>query len=428
MLDELAPLLTPAKTKELVGRLEMDRTSQAIGAEYELGLCWAVSRSFQTELEPDFRSRPDMLVHGMFSRPTVIEVTAVSDAGFSQEEEMRRASNILNEAAASLKKGSRGHLRFQFTEHIVKRKGRSIRERRVTKDFELSEPLRELFRQWLYSADPNPVDKVRLTDEAIDVVIEWSPYVFKDVSFFSSMPAVGQDLEDNAVFKALKTKAKKQLAGIGPDYLKCIFLCDAGCRLLDSGLRTTRRGFEFSGEEIILHFLKRYDIDIVCVFSVSPWQPRTFERKSRQWLVRSFSDQDLPPGTLDQLHKVCAQLPRPRLSGYQARSQHQQGLFEPNSGQYMGTTMRSGGPFSPVTFTMSARALQEHLAGRMSEPMFKNIIGAQDRNYFGHWLDQGYQISAARIVPGGIDEDDDQIEFTFSFDPAATKLRSPQSE
>jgi hypothetical protein len=205
MLDELDPLLTPQKTNELLGRLEHERTSQAIGAEYELALSWAVSRVFATELEPDFSARPDMLVQGFLDKPAVIEVTAVSDSGFAQEDDMRRAANILANAASRLKKGSGEHLYFHFAERRVVQKGKSYRQRCVTKDFALSDRLEQSLKQWLYGTEPAPTTKLQLIDldGAINITVEWKSYVPRLFNFFSSMPAVGQDLEGNVIFKAI---------------------------------------------------------------------------------------------------------------------------------------------------------------------------------------------------------------------------------
>lgn len=428
MLNDLGPLLTAQKANDLVARLEHKRTEQAIATEYELAMSWAVSRNFSTEIEPDlFGSRPDLVATDLFSRPTVIEVTALSDVGFSGENDMRRAANILTAAANRIKKGSGKHLYFTFPEHRVMRKGKSMRERRVTADFALSNALEQLLAGWLVGAGPGA--RLQLEDQTIGVVVEWKPYVHPLFNFFSSMPAIADDLEDNVLFKALKSKAKGQLKEISGDYLRCVFVCDAGCRLLDAGFRTTRRGFEFSGEEIIYHFLKRKDVDIICVFAVSPWQPRNYSAKPRHWVVNARSQVPLTPAEDDQLRRICASLPRPHLSGYQARSRHLQGMFRPDGkGQYLGTTTSTSGVFGPVKFKMSVRALQEYLAGRLDQKYFSDIIGGEKPNQFAHLLDTGYQISAARIEPGGLDEDDDQIELTFSFDPAASKLLSPKGK
>ena len=69
---------------------------------------------------------------------------------------------------------------------------------------------------------------------------------------------------------------------------------------------------------------------------------------------------------------------------------------------------------------MSARALHEFLAGRITREQFERGRRDDEPNPFEHFLKQGYTLSASRLEPAGIDEDDDEIVFEFAKDAAAS--------
>ena len=69
---------------------------------------------------------------------------------------------------------------------------------------------------------------------------------------------------------------------------------------------------------------------------------------------------------------------------------------------------------------MSARLLQEYLAGRITiERFHDNCTG---KNLFEHWLKLGYVISDARFESAGIDADDDYVILELRRDPAAAEF------
>ena len=76
-----------------------------------------------------------------------------------------------------------------------------------------------------------------------------------------------------------------------------------------------------------------------------------------------------------------------------------------------------------VKYQLSARALQDFLARRISEEQFRHFIGDRDDGpSFARFLDQGLTISTAQVLSAGDDEDDDHIEFSLSRDPAAKQF------
>src|SRR6185369_11908535 len=160
MLDELGPQLTPAKARDLLVRLEHQSTRDALAAEIELGLLWAIGQVAHLRIEPRFAgpSRPDALSNDLFpSAATAVEITALSDDTFSGKPEMERAANIICQFADRIRKGASKHLHFSFAEKRYYEKGRYHRVRCITPRFALTPPTSGALRGWLEAADwPSP--------------------------------------------------------------------------------------------------------------------------------------------------------------------------------------------------------------------------------------------------------------------------------
>src|SRR5690349_2963562 len=88
MLDTLAGHLEVAKLKDIHARLESKRVDQALPAEVELGVIWALSQMGAVEVEPSWFGgrRPDVFTAELFETPAVVEITALSDARLAQED------------------------------------------------------------------------------------------------------------------------------------------------------------------------------------------------------------------------------------------------------------------------------------------------------------------------------------------------------
>ena len=70
---------------------------------------------------------------------------------------------------------------------------------------------------------------------------------------------------------------------------------------------------------------------------------------------------------------------------------------------------------------ISARLLQEYLAGKVSKDEFERLVFGE-KNPFGQWLQQGHTISNVKFENAGIDEDDDYVIFEFMPNPSASRL------
>jgi len=240
-------------------------------------------------------------------------------------------------------------------------------------------------------------------------------------NFFSSMPALAYDIEKNPVYQTLKDKAKKQLSAIPSNALKVIFIADAGSLILRQLTQKDPTRRYKSGQEIIEYFLSKYSVDLVCVFSSKRQSTSLYPslNKNLFWNISIFANKDknIDCSRLKELAEI---LPLPRFEGYQAKSLHQQGLFEPTArGWYLGVHTTTG---KDLTMKMSSRILLELLAGKISQEHFGSYVFGKNTNLFKHWLDMGYTLADLKIENAGIDEDDDYVVFKFQKDPAASEL------
>jgi hypothetical protein len=224
MLDGLAPLLSLAKAKDILRRLEHKNAKDALAAEIELGLLWGINQVAHLEIEPALPgspARPDAFSRDLFARKqAVIEITAISDDTFSGQADMDRAANIISQFATRVRKGAAANLHFHFMEGSRQEKGRRKRVRRITPAFRLTPEFEAVLIEWLKAKDWSNPEAVRLTDTEIDVVIRWKKYVHPHGRTFSSMPPVADHVEDNPVFKALERK-ERQLSKVPSGTLKC---------------------------------------------------------------------------------------------------------------------------------------------------------------------------------------------------------------
>ena len=431
MFDELGPWLNHHKAKDLLKRLENVAPDQALPAEYELVLTWAVSKIASLEIDKPMGTRtPDIYSPDLLPNAALVaDVAAVDDVSLSGIATMRRACNIINLACDKIRKQSSKHLHYTFGErsgYARSSNGRTkyYRHRLVSRDFQMDERLRNALETWL--ATGKPVQRLVWSTGDIGVSIEWRDLAHPFNNIFCTMPSLAHDLRDNPLYRVLKVKSR-QLRNVPAGFSRAVFLGNAGCSLLNDihpmgqGLNT------FSGKQIIQRFLADDNsIDLVVVFTV--------ERLNRHWthcfddprVWRSYifhKSNVLPADTLARLNLLTEKIPAPHLSGYEAHSWHEQGMCNPDArGHYLGSIMSSGR--ERMTLRISARAVQELMAGTLSPEMFTDSVFSKD-NPVRHQLATGHTVSDVRFESKGADDDDDYLVFEFSADPAAKPLQLP---
>ena len=429
MLNELGPWLDRGKAKDLLNRLENEKPNQALPAEYELSISWAVSQIAALEIDrpsgtrtPDIYS-PDLLPSG----PIIADVAALDDFSLSGADSMRRACNIINAQADRFLANSSNHLHYTFDETMGyerARNGRSafFRRRLVRRDFELDEGLRGKLKTWLANGPQG--QPLALKNTAISLIVEWRGYVHPLSNYFCKMPSLTYDLKENPLYASLRLKSK-QLRAAEEGVRRIIFLGDAGCGLL-SDLSTHRSAHNhFSGGQVILKFLDDYPaINFVMVISAKRERINAGGRSERYWQANVFTR----PGALNaedavRLNLLVEKMLPPQMSGYTAYTWHEQGMCRPEAhGKYVPTQMGLGG--KRLMLKISARAVQELIAGKLSHEKFQQWTMDRD-NQVRRALDAGMTITSARFEPKGDDEDDDYLVLEFRDDPSARALQMP---
>jgi hypothetical protein len=419
MLDDMRPILTSKKVNDLFGRLnDKKRPEQIIGAEMELGLLWGIKQVAQLQVDPVIPNSsrvPEARSEDLFNVPSYIEVTTISDGKLSGEEHMQRAAQKLVEFANKCRKKCGKYLYFSFGERSFWEGNKYFRLHHVAPDFALTDFMKCEICDWINSPGYENVP-LRLRDETISVTIEFREYPQKSgFNFFSSLPPLAYDIEDNPLFAALESKYE-QLSGIDSSQMKVILIADGGSSIVRRfSERDPQRLFK-SGAEIVDHFLGKRDIDLICVFSPFRNQSHGHASQTAHWKATYVEGPRKRISSYDNFQKLVHAMPVPRFEGYQARVIQKQSGFSPTArGWYLGTKIGSGK--EKMTVKMSARLLHEFLAGRITADRFHdNAIG---KNLFENWLNSGYTISDARFESAGIDEDDDNVVFEFRRDPAA---------
>jgi hypothetical protein len=434
MLDTLTHQLGPQKAQDLRARLESKRVEQALPAEVELGVLWAMSAMGPLTVEPVISGsrRPDAYTAALFGgHPCVVEITAISDGRLSQEDDMRRTAARLCERANKYRKGHGRHLTFQFAEENSHTAAGPFRERKVESNFHPNAATIAHFHDWLSLDGDRP--PLVITQNSTVVDIRWNDRpVHSHGNFFSSMPAETYSLVENPLFETLKEKSK-QLAGVGSDTLRCVLIGNVGARLLREPPSMGGSLGTVSAQQIIEHFLadSNVGIDVVVTLSVNDRSTLWGQSEPLTWRARTYSRPGVRVSTsgVDQLASL---LPSPNFEGYQARSLHQQAAFKPQArGWYLGTHISSRK--STMTIKVSARALLDLLAGRISTSEFMHFSGLDDtpyqRNIFKHRLDQGDVLSGVSLEHCGPNDDDDWLVMELKSDPAASPLQlKPNSE
>jgi hypothetical protein len=424
MLDDLAGVASPS---QFIGRLNDKRFENALPAEAELALVWATNRLGGFESEPSWYSpegsKPEGVSTALFpGHDTVFDVKAVSDRVLPGVVGMRTLSAKLVEAANKAQKGSGAHLNFFFYER------RDFQDAKLHRTI-FAPPNHEIGPQALRTlaafVRSHPADgaHVEIIDGSMIVRVIWKPGTSRLFRYSSSTVNEIFDVDKNYIAAALREKAR-QLRSPAFAGVRGVMLVDIGSATLKRLRRVDPLGRNASGEQIIQRHLAKPDggLDFVWVFS-----PRVehlvHTQQRRFWQVTAFTRPgfDLP---MHGLSALVGQLPEPRFDSYELQHLHEQRLFgEQSRGWYLGSSMMADVTKHEMTARLSARALHEFLAGRIDgDRLRKDLIGLSDA--FEYHLARGHTISEARIVRGGIDEDDDLVELRFTLDPAASAFEA----
>jgi hypothetical protein len=428
MLDDLNHLLDDKKRSDLLGRLNNKRVEQALPAEMELALTWAMIDFDSMEIEPEWcvkGKKPDVYVEGLVpGRAAIVEIASTNDNSISGEKLMDRCSQQIINYANTIRKGFGDYLYFNFSETREYKRKQNIRGIAAPKDYILTDLAKLSIKEWITSIQPNnsPISHLRIEDSGLCVNIEKKNYKqTRYHNFWTSRPPRVYSETNNPIYNILDEKLL-QIEAAPAEIYKIIFLAEIGSRTLDELAANHLYSVEnnATAEKIIHRFLiaKNHRLNAVVVFL--PKINRNFFHhvSDKYWKAIIFSCADNTQ-LLEGINKISKKLPLPRFTGSQARSLFRQGAFHPKArGWYIGTNMRSSK--DEIIYGISSRALQDFLARRITEEQFRDFIGERkDGPSVAQFLNNGMMISEISFEKGGVDEDDDRVIFKFTKDPAA---------
>lgn len=425
MLNDLSPLLDDKKRADLVGRLNNKRVEQALPAEMELALTWAMRDFDFIEIEPEWwvnGKEPDVYVEGLIpGQPAIVEIASTSDNSISGEQLMDRCSQAIISYANTIRKGFGNHLRFTFAETREYKNGRIVRGIAAPKAYTLSDPTKTLIRAWILSND-TLLPHLRIKDSGLSVeIVKTEHKQTRYHNFWTPRPPRVYSETNNPIYNILREKLS-QVEDAPQGTYRVIFLAEIGSWTLGElgdGYRHTVES-NATAEKIIRRFLadKEGRVDAIAVFLPIKKHHSFPYNVTRRWRTVIFSNEN-NLDLVESIHRIAETLPLPRFTGSQARSLFRQGVFNPDArGCYIGTMMTSNN--RKETFRISSRALQDFLAGRTTEKQFRYFIGEDENGpSIAHFLNRGLTISEISFEQGGLDEDDDTLIFEFSKDPAA---------
>jgi hypothetical protein len=256
------------------------------------------------------------------------------------------------------------------------------------------------------------------------VMVEWCDSVHPLSNYFCKMPSMTYDLKENPLYASLRLKSK-QLRAAEPGVQRIVFLGDAGCGLLRDLSTHNSAHDHFTGGQVILKFLDDYpEITLVMVISARRHRRASGPGSERYWQGHVLARPDaLSEADTVRLNQLVETMLPPQSSGYTAYTWHEQGMSRPEAhGKYVPTQMGLGG--ERFMLKISARAVQELIAGKLSHEQFQNWTMGK-YNQVRRALEAGMTITSAHFESGGDDEDDDYLVLEFRDDPSARALRMP---
>jgi hypothetical protein len=275
MMNDLAPKLDGQKAKDLLSRLADKRANQALPAEMELALLWAINSLGEFDIEPEWwgdSRRPDAFTDFLVpGKSAVIDVVAINDNSISGETEMAHVARVFSERANQIRKGFGTFLYYTFGEESGHDGNKYFRRRLASKTYVLTPYAEEMLRGWIMSGVADS-KKLVILEDGLHVSIEKQS--FQQIlfhNFHSSMPPESYSIDDNPLFEALKRKLA-QLAAAPPGALRYIFLADVGSTLLNRLGTFSERNMSsrpVTGTKILRHFISEYrdKVDSVVIFS-----------------------------------------------------------------------------------------------------------------------------------------------------------------
>jgi len=411
MLDHNATSIGAGATKRHAQRLNRC-DEQSLAVEWEVAVLYALSRLGTVVHEPALggTARLDFAFDGPSGITFCGDVATVTDAGVSErnpldhfEEELRRRARKMGLTLAGFG---------------VQIGGRIECTRRAEKTYLALPAKRDMptffnkdFTQFLQRVAENPTrpDRFHRPSASVDVEIVYAP-TEKFVGATYPSYARAQSLTVNSLYNSLDLKAE-QLKRAGGTGHRVIVACDGASESLRH--RIVSRREEYGRTQIIKRFLQDHTVSAVCMVTVE--RGHSGPLKVHAEVV---THPTIPQADARGIHEVFealpAKLPQPNSDAPNALSH----LRGPR--RRVGRSFIGGFKMSASRVRVSARAVQELLAGNISQEDFRRRYGSvpNPMTVFAAALKAGRIIESVSVEHCP-DQDDDWLTFHFSKpDPA----------
>lgn len=437
MVNEISDSVGRSQLKNLVNRLNLPK-SQAMDAEYELAVLLSLSKLGNICHEPDLggNSRADVLFRATDgeSGEFVADITCISQQGLSD----RLPRDFLEAEFGRLIEfygiRFRGfHFQIAHMEHGTfyddnrKMTLKIPGYKEITRVLEAEIPA---IAQTILQSQ-NERQKFAICKAGLEVEITYEPNGLF-VGSGHRVVDVPLSLEHNPVFQRLEEKSE-QLEKTGYSGIRGVFLCDSGARIVQGNYHPE----PYSLEKILDAFFKKHrEISFVCTLYSAQYQKQRRDRSERQSSYRitgkfwsnPTAAHPISDNLKDLIQNLPLNLPDAETDGRSAQSwiaAHP----EPCGRSFIGGLKMSG-----HSVKLSARALQELLAGHLDQEEFMKAHGFVPNEFeqvannpFERELAKGRLITHVEIsaVP---EADDDWVIFHFGEpDPAISRIRLPAS-
>ncbi len=424
MLDHLAAHL-PLEARNKLAH-ELDRqSSSALGFEWETALLFGFSHVGKIDYEvlSPQGSRPDMTFVEEAEAPIrfIADIATVSDDGLEDENPAMRFSMAL----------TRLKHKYQLpgsTHHTIKGEavGSDYRNRKMRLALPTGHEIERVLKEHVapmfkrVQEEKLATASVTIDEPGVKLTVRYDANQRYGGGSYPSYTAA-YSLTRNPVYTSLKAKAR-QLKKSEPAGVFGIFLCDGGCALLKNKQRHPEA---VSVDQVVKEFFRQNaSVSFVVILVIPPAPSTTFAELVKK--LRMTGDVYVNPRAKDAVNSVAllalinralSHLPAPTATPQDALH------WIANADAHEGTpihTLTQGG----TMIKMSARKIQEVLAGRMTPEQFFSDYGSPgspSENPFARMLKQGLTIQSVSLtrVP---EADDDLLEFRFGPDAAVRKF------
>lgn len=426
MLDHLSTHLPCESRKKLAH--ELDTSISPLGFEWETALLFGFSHLGKVEYEPASQKgpRPDITFLEASEAPVrfVAEIATVSDEGLEKE----NPATLLGAALIRLRQKYElpGSIHYTIKGEAT---GRRFDDRKMRLKLPRGGDIGRLLKKHV---EPR-LKAIKEQGLARDVIPISEPGVELTVGYDANQRYGGASypsyttaysLRHNPVYSKLDAKLAQLKKSKRTEPLG-IFLCDGGCALL----KNPRSAASVSIDGVVREFFRQNtSINFVAILLGPATQPAAFIgiakdlRITARLHVNPRAKRPMDKGALLKvIDRSMKHWPAPVATVHDALYSLKRG--DRNRGEPI-HQISYGGTLMSQTFRVSARKIQDMLAGKMTPAQFCDEHGRPEapfENPFLKALKLGFTIQSVKFAQCP-DADDDILEFKFGPDAAIGKL------